>query len=117
MTLDKWFAWSTHTDQVRKKAAQRLRVLGPHLNRKSGNSIRNGVLLYKQLIHSMMDYACPVWRSATHSHIRKLEVLQSKYLLIAANAPWYIGNKEIHDDLGVSFFTDHIRSLRDLTQS
>jgi hypothetical protein len=33
--------WSAHIDKVRKKAAQRLGVLG------SGLSIRNGVLLYK----------------------------------------------------------------------
>ena len=30
--------------------------------RKSSLSIRNGVLLYKQLIRPMIDYACPVWR-------------------------------------------------------
>ena len=59
----------------------------------------------------MMDYACPVWRAAAHSHIRKLQVLQSKCLRIATNAPWYIGNKQIHDDLGVPYFSDHIRSL------
>jgi hypothetical protein len=40
-------------------------------------SIRNGVLLYKQLIRPMMDYACPIWRSAARSHVRKLQILQS----------------------------------------
>jgi hypothetical protein len=74
-------------------------------------TIRNGVLLYKQLISPMLDYACPVWRSAARSHIKKLQVLQSKCLRIATNAPWYIGNKQIHDDLGVPYFPDHIRHL------
>ena len=46
-----------------------------------------------------------------HSHIKKLQVLQSKCLLIATNAPWYTGNRQIHDDLAVSYFSDHIRSL------
>jgi len=46
------------------------------------------------------------------SNIRKL----SKCLRTATNAPWYIGNTEIHDDFGFPFFTD-IRSLRDSTQS
>jgi hypothetical protein len=86
-------------------------MLGPLLNRRSGLSIRNGVLLYKQLIRSMMDYACPIWRAAARSHIKKLQVLQSKCLRIATNSPWYIGNKQIHDDLGVPYFSDHIRSL------
>jgi hypothetical protein len=56
----------------------------------------------------MMDYACPVWRSAAHSHIQKL---QSICLRIATNSPWYIGNKQIHDDLVVPYFADHIRQL------
>jgi hypothetical protein len=111
VTLDKRLTWSKHIDQVRKKAAQRLRILGPLLNRRSSLSIKNGVLLYKQLIRPVMDYACAVWRSAAHSHIQKLRVLQSKCLRIATISPWYIGNKQIHDDLGVPYFSDHIRHL------
>ena len=111
VTLDKRLNWSKHNDQVSKKAPQRLETLGSLLNRRSGLSIRNGVLLYKQLIRPVMDYACPVRRSAARSHIKKLQVLQSKCLRIANNAPWYIGNRQIHDDLGVPYFSDHIRSL------
>ena len=35
-------------------------MLGPLLNRKSVLSVRNGVLLYKQLIRPMKDYAAPL---------------------------------------------------------
>jgi hypothetical protein len=56
-------------------------------------SVRNGVLLNKQLIRPMMDYACPIWRFAARSHVRKLQVLQSKCIRIATNAPWYVSNK------------------------
>ena len=62
--LDTQLTWSSHIDQVRKKAAQRMGVLGPLLHRRSGVSIRNVVLLYKQLIRPVMDYGCQVWRSA-----------------------------------------------------
>jgi hypothetical protein len=85
-------------------------MLGP-LNRKSDLSVRNGVVLYKQLIRPMMDYACPAWRSAARSHIRKMQVLQSKCLRLATGAPWYVSNKQIHKDLGVPLFADHIRAL------
>jgi len=88
---------------------------GPLLNRRSGLSIRNGVLLYKQLIHPMMDHACPLWRSAARSHIIKnQQVLQSKCLRLSTNAPSYVGNRQIHDDLGVPYFSDHIRSLYEI---
>jgi hypothetical protein len=38
-------------------------------------SIINGVPLYRQLICPMMDYACPIWRSAAHTHTNKPQVL------------------------------------------
>jgi len=55
VTLDEGLTFSLHIDQVRKKTAQRMGVLGPLLNKKGDLSIRNGVLLYKQLIRPMMD--------------------------------------------------------------
>jgi len=72
VTLDTRLTGSTHIDQVRKRTAERMRMLGPVLNRKSDLSVRNEVLLYKQLIRPMMDYACPACRSAARSHVRRL---------------------------------------------
>jgi hypothetical protein len=80
-------------------------MLGPLLNRKSNLYVRNGVLLYK-LIRPMTDYTCPAWRSAARS-----QVLQSKCLRLASGAPWYVSNRQIHEDLGVPLFADHIRAL------
>ena len=97
----------------REKTAQRLGMQGLLLNKRSGLSIRNGVLLYEQLIR----HACAVWRSAVRSHIRKLQLLQPKCLRIATNAPRYIDNRQIHDDLRVPYFSDHIRTLRGSTRS
>jgi len=51
MILDTRLIWSMHIDEMKKKATQGLGVLGPLLNRGSELSLRNGVLLYKQLIH------------------------------------------------------------------
>jgi hypothetical protein len=86
-------------------------MLGPILNRKSDLSVRNGVLLYKQLIRPMMDYACSTWRSAAHTQVRRLQVLQSKCLRLATGAPWYVSNRQIHEDLCFPLFADHIRAL------
>ena len=59
----------------------------------------------------MMDHACPIWNFIAHTHIRRLQVLQSKGLHLATDAPWYTGNRQIHKHLGVLFFTDHIEVL------
>jgi len=60
-----------------------------------------------------MDYAYPAWRSAAHTHVRMPQVLQSKRLRLATGTPWYISNRQIHEDLGVPLFADHIRALTD----
>jgi hypothetical protein len=74
-------------DQVRKRAAQSMGMLGPLLNRKSDLSIRNGVLVFQQLNRPMMDYAFPACWSAARSHFRRLQVLKSKCLRLATVAP------------------------------
>jgi len=111
VTLDKRLTWSPHINQVRKKTAQRMGTLGPLLNRKSDLSVRNGVLLYKQLICPMKDYACPAWRPAARTHVWRLQVLKSKCLCLATGAPCYVSNKQIHKYLGALLFADHIRAL------
>jgi hypothetical protein len=88
-------------------------MLGPLLNKQSDRSVRNGVLLYKQLIRSMMDYACPAWSSAARSHVRRLQVLQG----VVTGAPCYVRNRQIHEDLGVPLFVDHIRVLTETLDS
>ena len=59
----------------------------------------------------MMGYACPAWKSAARLHFRKPQLLQSKCLRLATVAPWYVSNKQIHKELGVPLFADHIRAL------
>jgi hypothetical protein len=110
VNLDKRLTWSPHIKEVGRRTAQRMGLLRPVLNR-SELSIRNGVLLYKQLIRTLMGYACPAWRSAARTHVRRFQVLQSKCFRLVAGAPWYLSNRQIHDDLGVPLFADHVRSL------
>jgi len=103
VTLDQRLTWSPHIERVSRRATQRMGLLGPLLNRRSDLSIRNGVLLYMQLIRPLMDYACPVWRSASRTQVRRLQVLQSKCIRLVTGAPWYLSKRQIHDDLGVPF--------------
>jgi len=38
-------------------------------------------------------------------------VLQSKCLRLAIGSPWYVSNRQIHEDLGVTLLVDHFRAL------
>ena len=60
-----------------------------------------------------MDYACPAWRSDARTHVRRLQVIQSKYLRLVTGAPWYLSDRQIHQKFGVPLFAD----IRALTES
>jgi hypothetical protein len=59
----------------------------------------------------MMNYTCPIQRLTARTHIGRLQVLQCKFLRLATGESWYIGSMQIHKDLRVPFFTDHIGAL------
>jgi hypothetical protein len=113
VTLNSLLTWRPHIVQVRKKASQRLGVLGSLPSRRRGLSIRNEVLLYKQLIRPMMDYACPIWRFAARSYVKQLQAVHSKCLRIAPGTGLYISKGLIHENLGVSFFGVHASAQTD----
>jgi hypothetical protein len=46
---------------------------------------------------------------ASKSHITKMQRSQSKILRMITNAPWYVTNQTLHDDLKVSFIKDVIQ--------
>jgi hypothetical protein len=78
-------------------------MLGHLLNRNSDLSLRNGVLLHKQLIRPMIDYSCPVWRSAARTHVPRLKVLHFKCLRLATGAP---RSRQMHEYLSVPMFAE-----------
>jgi hypothetical protein len=57
------------------------------------------------------DHGCPIRRAATRRYVRNLQVLQLSCLRIATNAVWYVGNRQIQEDLRIPLFADHIRAL------
>jgi hypothetical protein len=90
VTLDTQLTWSAHVKQVGKK-----------------RPVRRKRCAALEAVHSPYDgLRASVLEVAVRSHVRKLQVLQSKCLRTAPNAPWYIGNKKIRDSLGVLFFAD-----------
>ena len=74
-------------------------------------SVRVGLLLYKQLFLPTMDYEFPAWMSVSRTHVRRLQLLQSKCLRLATSGPWYVSNRQVHEDLRVPLFGDRNRAL------
>ena len=87
VTLDTLINWSPHIGQDRETPAGRMGMLDPLRKRRSDLSIRNGVLLYKQIIRPVKDYAFHAWNSTTRTHVVRLQVLQSNCLRLDSFAP------------------------------
>jgi len=90
ITLDTRLIWCPTSIRSERKLLKRRACRVPSWIGRVELYVRNGVLLYKQLIRPMMDYACSAWSSAAHTHVRRLQVLESKCLRLTTDAPWYV---------------------------
>jgi hypothetical protein len=50
-------------------------------------------------------------RAASLQKANKLQVFQSKCPCFVTNTSQYVSDRQIHKNLGVTFFADHIRAL------
>jgi hypothetical protein len=79
------------------------------IRRKSPPLLEIKALLYKTIIKPIWTYGIELWGCASKSHIAKLQRSQSKILQMITNAPWYVNNQTLHDDLEVPFIKDVIQ--------
>ncbi|KAJ4448855.1 hypothetical protein ANN_00246 [Periplaneta americana] len=53
----------------------------------------------------------PVWGIANKTHKHRLQVLQNKFLRTATNAPWFVRNQQLHQELGILPLEQYIHSM------
>ena len=97
--LDQRLTWSYHINYRLNLGYTRLRQLYPLINRNSTMKVQCSLLLYKSLIRPLIMYACQVWFNTTATNFKKLQTLQNKILRIITNAPWFVRNRQIHNEL------------------
>jgi hypothetical protein len=71
------------------------------LGRKSKISINNKLLIYKAILKLIWTYGIQLWGTTTNSNIKILEHFQSEVLRLIVDAPWYVSNSVIRNDLQV----------------
>jgi len=69
-------------------------MLYPILNKKSSIQKKCSLLIYKQILRSLLTYACSNWGKCGTTQISKIQIFQNKVLRIIANAPGSILYKE-----------------------
>lgn len=109
LTLDSKMTWAQHIAKASNKGKAAQAQLMPLLGKKSKMNLTNKVFLYKAIIRPAMLYGCEIWGGAAKTHLKKLQVLQNKILRCITNAPWFMRNRQLHDDLQVEKIKIYIR--------
>jgi len=108
--MDKRLTWNPHTRLKRTELKQRFNLLYRLLGRHSKLSLTNKVLIYKTILRPMWTYGIELWGSTKPSNAQRIQSLQSKILRTIAEAPYYVSNLTIHNDLNIPFVQDLSKS-------
>jgi len=103
--------WLTHIKTKRRQLNLKLRGMYWLLGRRSKLSLENKLLLYKCVLKPIWTYGIQLWGCAKRSHTQIIQRLQSKILRSITNAPWYVSNSTIHNDLHIPFVATEISRL------
>jgi hypothetical protein len=109
--LDQRLSCRTHNKTKRHHLNLKLRRMYWLLGSRSKFSLENKLLLYKCVLKLGWTYGIQIWGCAKPSHTQIIQRLQSKILRLITNAPWYVSNCTLHNDLYIPFVVTEINRL------
>jgi hypothetical protein len=80
------------------------------IDKKSQLSLENKITIYKAIIKPMWTYGIELWGCNKPSNTKILQTFHSKTLRKLTNAPWYISNVTLRNDLRIPYVTEVIRT-------
>ncbi|GFV84009.1 RNA-directed DNA polymerase from mobile element jockey [Trichonephila clavipes] len=92
--IDSRLTFKKHIDYLAEKFWGRILLAISLIGRRSPLSLENKVILYKQILRSVITYGSPIWGAAAATHRKKIQVIQNKILRVMANAPWKTTRRE-----------------------
>ncbi len=111
--LDKELNWSVH---VKKKSVEfkiRRRAVAWMLRADNKISLSNKRLLYKSVLRPIWTYGMPLWGAAVDTHVTKIQRQQNIVLRSITDAPKYVSNLQLHDDLNLETVQELITRTAD----
>lgn len=102
MHLDRRLTWKKHIWTKRLQLGIKFRKMYWLIGKNSKLSLENKILLYKSILRPIWTYGIQLWGSAAKSNLEILQRFQNKVLRIILDAPWFVPNSVIHNDLNIS---------------
>jgi hypothetical protein len=106
--LNRRLTLHTHIFAKRKQLGLSLAKMYWLLGRKSKLSTNNKLLIYKVILKPIWTYDIQLWGTTSNSNIENLKRFQSKVLRLIVDAPWYMSNSVIHQDLQIPTVKEEI---------
>ncbi|GBM46176.1 putative RNA-directed DNA polymerase from transposon X-element [Araneus ventricosus] len=111
LILDNKLTFRSHFKYSTEKFWAKVHLLIPLIGRRSPLALENKLLLFKQVLRPILTYAAQIWGLAAPSNRKKAQILKNKILRIMVNAPWYVKNSVIHNDLKIQTMDEFIKDL------
>jgi hypothetical protein len=108
--LDRRLTWKKHIFTKRKQLGIKLSSMNWLIGRKSKLSTENKLLLYKAILKPIWTYGIQLWGTAANSNLEILQRFQNKVLRQIVNAPYYVSNLIIQNDLQIPSIKDEIQN-------
>jgi hypothetical protein len=101
--LDKRLTWATHIKT--KKISLKLILHSLRHLLRSNIPLNNKTLIYKQRIRPAITYDIQIWGLTKFSNLKLLQSFQSINLRLLTQAPWYVSNNTLHNDLKIPYLS------------
>ena len=109
--LDQQLTFSAQVDHAVSKAQRATYKLAGLMKGREGIPVQVGIMLYKALVRSHMEYAIPAWASVGDKEVARLEKVQTHCLSMVIGAKAHSSTAAIEVVTGVVPFRIRIREL------
>ena len=94
--LDQRLTFNTHVNETIRTVYSMSRSLYPLMARGSRLNRQNKKLLYTMVIRPAITYAAPVWCSIPKTTMKKLKVLEHKFMRLVSNSDRYTSLRDLY---------------------
>lgn len=108
--LDSKLNFGDHVNFVSQKAISNLIKFYPIFKNKY-LSIHSKLIFYKSLIRTGLLYACPVWSLTSDSNLKKIQIIQNKFLRIIGNYRRFTQIETMHRELKIEPIKDYMKTI------
>ena len=110
--LDPLLCFKQHMETVKLKATKRMHVLQAVSGTSFGQEKESLLLLYRQLVRTVINYAAPAWFTfAAPSNLKKLQTTQNACLRVATGCVRLSNIDDLHHEAKVLKLEDHLEMI------